>query len=140
MKIRYERMEKMLPRDGVKYSTVYVKQRLEDRKQLVRHIQRCAKDIQSWVDANEPGWREFMQEPQRGFPTTKGVNRTPETIVVDLILEAQGRTRQGLPKDFALAPIERWNKLFKDTEFQFELTTTPGSVDQFERLMEFAND
>jgi hypothetical protein len=132
-------MEKMLPRDGVKYSTVYVKQSLEQRKRLVRHIQKSALDIQRWIES-EPGWQEFVEQPLKGFPTSLGKNRTAMTVIVDLIQEAQGKTRNGMPKDFALAPIDRWNKLFKDTEFEFELINSSSQQTQFEKLMEFAYD
>lgn len=139
MLIRYERMEKMLPRDGVKYATTYVKQKLSDRKQLVRHIQQSARQIQHWID-HEPGWAEFSLQPLKGFPTTQGRNRTMMDVIVDIILEAQGRTRQGLPKDFALAPCERWNKLFAGTEFEFEFVQGSSLAQQFDQLMEFADD
>jgi len=120
MKIYYQKTVTMQPRDGVKYATTYVKQTAKQRQQLTDHLVRCTRLINTWINT-EQGWSTAMDRPLKGFPTTKGSNRTPMTVIVDILNEAQGRQRNGTLKDYALAPIERWNKLFEGTEFAFEL-------------------
>jgi hypothetical protein len=62
-------------------------------------------------------------------------------IVEDIIGEARGKTRQGLPKDFAQAPIDRWNRLFAGTEYEFEMVQTFGSESTtFNSIMEIEHD
>ena len=81
-----------------------------------------------------------QSQGQKGFPKTKGGNRTLWEIVEDIMGEAHGKTRQGLPKDFAKAPIDRWNKLFKGTDYEFEMVQTFGSESTtFHNIMEIGN-
>ena len=123
MKIYYKNMTTMQPRPGVKYATTYVKQTAKQRSQLTDHLVRCTRLINTWINT-EQGWSTAMDRPLKGFPTTQGQNRTPMTVIVDILNEAQGRQRNGQLKDYALAPIERWNKLFQGTEFAFELESS----------------
>jgi hypothetical protein len=69
-------------------------------------------------------WLNYMSEPQPGFKREGKPNRSIMDIMTDMINEARGRNRNGEPKDFALAPIERWNKLFKGTEYEIDLVQT----------------
>jgi hypothetical protein len=39
----------------------------------------------------------------------------------DIIGECRGAKRDGTPKDFARAPIDRWNKLFYDTDYAIDM-------------------
>lgn len=121
--IRYQKMNKMEPRDGVKYSTTYVKQTLAQRKELCRHIKTVITEISDAVEGDEE-LLDFLRTPLKGFKTTTGHNRTATDIMTDMVNEAKGRQRNDLPKDFALAPIERWNKLFADTDYAVDLVQT----------------
>ena len=121
--IRYQKLNKMEPRDGVKYSTTYVKQTLEQRKHLTRHVKLVITEISQAVE-QDPDLLDFMRTPLKGFKTTSGQNRTATDILTDMVNEAKGKTKQLLPKDFALAPIERWNKLFADTDYAIDLVQT----------------
>ena len=121
--IRYQKMNKMEPRDGVKYSTTYVKQTLAQRKELCRHIKTVVTEIADAVEGDEE-LLDFLRTPLKGFKTTTGHNRTATDILTDMVNEAKGRQRNDLPKDFALAPIERWNKLFADTDYAVDLVQT----------------
>jgi hypothetical protein len=38
-----------------------------------------------------------------------------------MLIEAAGKKKNKEPKDFAMAPIERWNKLFDGTEWEIVL-------------------
>jgi hypothetical protein len=56
--------------------------------------------------------------------------------MTDMAQEAQGKTRQGLPKDYAQAPIERWNKLFANTDYEFEMTEGSPAGDLIRQVLE----
>ena len=134
--IRYQKTEKMLPRDGVNYSTTYLKQTLEQRTELCKHIKMCITEISAAVE-QDPELLDFVRVPLKGFKTTTGHNRSITDILTDMVNEAKGKQRNNLPKDFAMAPIERWNKLFKDTDYEVELAQTFDRVNNFADLMEF---
>lgn len=138
--IRYQKMTKMDPRDGVKYSTTYVKQTLEQRKSLCRHIKLVITEISDALEGNED-LLDFMRTPLKGFKTTAGQNRTATDILTDMVNEAKGKQKNGLPKDFALAPIERWNKLFESTDYEIDLTQTfSAASNNFADLVESLDD
>ena len=124
--IRYQKLNKMEPRDGVKYSTTYVKQTLDQRKSLCKHIKQVVTEIADAVEGDEE-LLDFMRTPLKGFKTTTGHNRTATDILTDMVNEAKGKQKNGLPKDFALAPIERWNKLFDGTDYEVNLVQTFGA-------------
>jgi hypothetical protein len=70
------------------------------------------------------GFIKEMNEPLRDFKKSKkGEYYSAWEIVEDMYKEATGRKRDGTPKNYAMAPIGRWNRLFKDTtrEIQLEL-------------------
>lgn len=123
--IRYQKFSKMEPRGGVKYSTTYVKQNLHHRKDLCKHIKQVVTEIADAVEGDEE-LLDFMRTPLKGFKTTTGQNRTPTDILTDMVNEAKGLQKNGNPKDFALAPIERWNKLFQGTDYEINLIQTFG--------------
>jgi len=139
--IRYQKSVRMEPRDGAKYATTYYKQTLAQRAELVKFLTDCATEIVHYLDTDPDMMTWAQSQGQKGFPKTTGGNRTVWEIVEDIIGEARGKTRQGLPKDFAAAPIERWNKLFRDTEYEFEMVQTFGSESTtFHNIMEMSND
>lgn len=137
--IRYQKMTKMEPRDGVKYSTTYVKQTLEQRKELCRHVKMTVGEIADAIEGNEE-LMDFVRTPLKGFKTTNGQNRTTTDVLTDMINEAKGKMRNGMPKDFALAPIERWNKLFEDTDYAIDLVQTYTTSNNFHDLIEDMED
>ena len=137
--IRYQKMTKMEPRDGVRYSTTYVKQTLEQRKELTRHVRQVVTEIADALEGDEL-LMEFALTPLKGFKTTQGANRSIKDLLTDMVNEGAGKTKQGLPKDFALAPIERWNKLFEGTDYEISLVQTFGPApNKFNDLMEIVN-
>ena len=120
-KIFYKAIHKMEPRPGVKYATEYLVQTHRDRKKLTRHIANVLQDI-AILEHNNPGFIKEMEQPIKGFPkSVKGQYYSAWEIVEDMYKEATGRKRDGMPKDFAMAPIGRWNRLFKDTDRQIDL-------------------
>jgi hypothetical protein len=138
--IRYQKMTKMEPRDGVKYSTTYVKQTLEQRKELVKHIRQVVEELSYAVEGRED-LLDFIRTPLKGFKTTTGHNRTITDILTDMVNESKGKQKNNLPKDFALAPIERWNKLFEDTDYEIDLVQTfSPKTNNFATLMEIIDN
>lgn len=123
--IRYQKLIKMDPREGTNYATTYVKQTLEQRKELCKHIKSVIGEIADGLEGDED-LLDFIRTPLKGFKTTTGQNRTVSDILTDMVNEAKGHKRNGEFKDFALAPIERWNKLFKGTEYEIVLVQTFG--------------
>lgn len=137
--IRYQKMTQMEPRDGVQYATTYVKQTLEQRKELCQHIRQIITEISQAVE-QDPDLSDFIIEPLKGFKTTQGKNRSITDLLSDMATEARGKQRNGMPKDFALAPIERWNKLFAGTAYAVVLVQTYGArANNFNDLMELAD-
>jgi hypothetical protein len=137
--IRYQKLTKMEPRDGVKYSTTYVKQTLEQRKDLCKHIRQVVVEISDAVEGNDL-LLDFIRTPLKGFKTTSGQNRTTTDVLSDMINEARGKQKSGLPKDFALAPIERWNKLFEGTDYSIDLVQTYTLKNNFNDVLEIWNE
>lgn len=137
--IRYQKMNKMDPRDGVKYSTTYVKQTLAQRKDLCKHIKIVVTEISDAIEGDE-GLVDFVRTPLKGFKTTTGQNRTLTDVLTDMINEAKGKMKNGMPKDFALAPIERWNKLFEGTDYAVDLVQTFTPANNFNELVEMLED
>lgn len=135
-KFYYQKSVRMDPREGVQYATTYYKQALQDRKLLTQHIRQCLQEMAAYLEANPQhlAWAENTR--LKGFPKTKGGNRTMWEIMTDMAQEAQGKTRQGMPKDYAQAPIERWNKLFADTEYEFEMVEGSSKGELFSKMFE----
>jgi hypothetical protein len=138
--IRYQKMTQMEPRDGVQYATTYVKQTLEQRKELCQHIRQVITEISQAVE-QDTSLNDFILVPLKGFKTTQGKNRSLADLLTDMAIEARGKQRNGLPKDFALAPIERWNKVFAGTAYAVVLVQTYGArANNFNDLMELTYD
>lgn len=132
--IYYHRIEQMQPREGVKYATRYLKQTPEHRTQLCRHIRDCTTEIIDYLEDNPDQMTWHTSTPLKGFPKTQGQkNRTTWELITDLAREAAGVKRDGTAKDFAIAPIDRWNRLFAGTDYEIFLEEhNPGR--QFNKL------
>lgn len=118
--IGYTDIHKMEPREGLKYSTTYIKQTPGQRESLVKHIRTVLEEISDCIEGNEE-LEEFIRQPLPGFPRVNNTNRSIQDIIADMITECTGKRANGKPKDFALAPIERWNKIFGDTDYAIVL-------------------
>lgn len=138
--IRYQKMTHMQPRDGVRYATTYVKQTLDQRKELCNWIRQVITEIGHAVDQRSD-LNDFILQPLKGFKTTRGMNRSLTDLLADMANEAAGEQRNGLPKDFALAPIERWNRIFEGTAYAITLVQTHGApANTFNSLIQQNND
>lgn len=136
----YQSTQSMEPRPGTAFATTYYKQTLDQRKQLTKHIFRSSKEIVEALDQDSDMMKWATTHPLKGFPKTgKQKNRTVWEILEDIIGEAKGVKKNGDPKDYAQAPIERWNKLFADTEFEFRMEQNEGTTKTtFDSLWETA--
>lgn len=135
--IRYQKMVRMEPRPGVKYATVYIKQTPQQRQELVDHIRLTVEDLSYIMESNADINDFVMERPQRDFKKSDGSHRTIIDIILDMVNEAAGRRKDGNLKDFALAPIERWNKLFRGTPREIVLVQTHGPrANNFHNLLE----
>lgn len=126
-KFYYNELNKMAPREGLNFSTEYYKQTLEQRKELSNFIIRSAKYFGEYL-ADDVVYQDWaMNTPLKGFKKTgrRTPNRTFWELIEDAVYEAKGKTRTGLPKDFARAPLDRWNRLFKGTDYEFEMIQAP---------------
>lgn len=121
--IKYQKIHEMEPREGLKYSTKYLKQTLEQRQELVKHVKLVLEEISDAIEGDQELF-EWVMTPLKGFPRQHQQNRSLKDIIADMTIEAKGKRKNGVPKDFALAPIERWNKIFKDTDYEIELVQT----------------
>ena len=120
MIIRYLATKQMTPRPGQRYATEYYKMRRDQRNKLRDFIVDVAQELFHAWDADRQAEIEAHQ-PLRGFKRLSEQNRSLYDIVVEQLTEALGTKRNGDPKDFAVAPIARWNKIFHDTEYEIEL-------------------
>jgi len=134
-RIFYKEIKQMEPRPGVKYATEYLIQNFRDRKKLKRHIADVLQGI-AILEHDCPGFIKQMDEPLREFKKSRqGEYYSAWEIVEDMYKEATGVKRDGTPKDFAMAPIGRWNRLFKDTDREIELELEENRT-QFKEVFE----
>ena len=129
--VEYQKMVRMEPREGVNYSTVYVKQTAAQRLVLTKHIEQVCQDIAIAVTLNTE-LKTWIEQPLKGYKTTARQNRSCLDIITDLLSESRGLKRNGELKDYALAPIDRWNRLFKDTDYEFELERVEQHIKELE--------
>lgn len=111
----YVKTHEMKPREGNKFATTYYKQTVDERNKQAKWLTERIRTFVELVDANED-LAEAVHLPLKGFPKTRGKNRSLWEIVEDMAGEIQGKKRDGMPKDFAQAPIERWNKFFDELD------------------------
>ena len=120
MIFHYITVKTMEPRPGTKYSTKYFKMRRPDRNLLRDHVIQCCRELLSAWDTNSESEREAHM-PLSGFKRLNQANRSLYEIVVELLQEATASKRDGSPKDFAVAPIDRWNRMFMQTEYEIQM-------------------
>jgi hypothetical protein len=121
-KFYYDSITVMPPRPGKKYSTTYYHQDRLERQKMSRFFQKNIQQLFDVLNRNksEMKWAEYT--PLKGFPQSAGKgNRTLLQLLIDTMGECQGIKKNGDPKDFAQAPIERWNRLMKDTPWEIEM-------------------
>jgi hypothetical protein len=110
----------MEPRPGTTYSTVYYRQDPDDRQQLADYIKDCIESIVKTLMSDEEA-TQWAKTPMKGYKRIGKPNRSPSDILEEMLDEVDGKRRNGTPKDFAKAPIDRWNKLFNNTDYTIEM-------------------
>jgi hypothetical protein len=124
----YKDTKKMTPRSGVKFATTYY---IQDAKERARQADWIGKQIKTVYTALQEDVvaMEAAHKPLKGFPKTKGQkNRSLIELLEDMAGEVTGTKKDGTPKDFALAPIERWNKFFQGSDKEFVMV--PAGADK----------
>ena len=116
----YLTTKQMQPRPGQRFATEYYKMRRPQRNLVRDHIIQCCQELLTAWD-RDVSLETWAHRPLTGFKRVNAPNRSVYDIVTEQLEEAMGTKRNGDPKDFALAPIERWNKLFQATDFEIKL-------------------
>lgn len=107
----YNNTRDMAPRDGKSYSTTYYQQSLDERKRVQKHINRTIQDIKTLPESAVSGW---LETPLKRHTKTSGKGKySVFDVIRDMDGEAKKCRKDGLPGDFAKAPIDRWNKVFE---------------------------
>lgn len=107
----YNTTKEMAPRDGKSYSTTYYQQSLDERKRVQKHINRTIQDIKTLPESAVSGWLETPLK-KHNKRESKGKYSVFD-VIRDMDREAKKMKKDGLPGDFAQAPITRWNKVFE---------------------------
>lgn len=132
----YVDTREMAPRPGQKFSTIYYRQTQQQRLELSEWLTAQIKHLAELMEQDHELDFE-SQQPLPGFPKTgKQPNRSMQEILTDMLGEIQGTKTNGKPKDFAAAPIQRWNKLFAGSELEFRLeeSTSTNRANQYHNL------
>ena len=118
----YEKVKQMEARSGTNYATVYYLQNALQREAVRQHVLKCAREIGAYLQTNPQYLDWHLNTPLKGFKKVQGQpNRTTVELINDMVQEVNGIRSNGKYKDLARAPIERWNKLFKGTDYEFEM-------------------
>lgn len=110
----YKSKKEMPPRGRNKYFTTYYKQypdQIEESKQMLVEV--CQFIYDQLQDDTE--YAEFMLTPLAGYTRENKTNYTPDDIITDML----GQYMDG--RDLCSGMLGRWNRLFKDTEYEIEL-------------------
>lgn len=125
----YRELRNMNPRPGVRYGTKYYIQSPKQREAIAEHIITVCDEIAHLTLENDELAR-WLESPDDRFKRDRnraekpGKYKTPLELLEDSLGEAHGKKRNGDPKDFAQAPIDRWNKLWEDIpNYQIEMVT-----------------
>lgn len=120
MRFNYRSTIIMEPRPGTNYSTIYYRQDPKDRDQLAVYIKDCIEAIVRCLMEDDEA-AQWAKTPLKGYKRIGKPNRSPSDILEEMLDEVDGKRRNGTPKDFAKAPIDRWNKLFGNTDYTIEM-------------------
>lgn len=120
MRFNYRSTIIMDPRPGTNYSTIYYRQEPQDREELAEYIKQCIEQIVRCLMADDDA-SQWAKTPMKGYKRIGKPNRSPSDILEEMLDEVDGKRRNGTPKDFAKAPIDRWNKLFSNTDYTIEM-------------------
>lgn len=108
-KFKYKSIKKMIPKDGVKYSTSYYKQSVPEYGRVDEHIRSVMEQVVKAADKND--LLEELNTPLPGFPrTSKKPNYSAMDIMQDMLDQINHQ------KDIPSGMLGRWNRLFQDND------------------------
>jgi hypothetical protein len=114
-KFKYKTIKKMLPKDGVKYSTEYYKQSPAEYTRVDEHIRAVMEQVIAAAD--KEGILEELEQPMTGFPRT---NKRPNYSAMDVMMDMLDQVTK--EKDIPSGILGRWNRLFGDnTDFTIDM-------------------
>ena len=114
-KFKYKTIKKMMPKDGVKYSTEYYKQSPAEYTRLDEHIRAVMEQVITAAD--RAGILDELEKPMSGFPRT---NKQPNYSALDVMQDMLDQINR--EKDIASGLLGRWNRLFDaNAEFTIEM-------------------
>jgi len=138
---KYRELREMPPRPGVTFRTYYFKQSDQQRQELVNWFQGKISEIESLID-NDWRLQEAQHWPLRGFNKTNGQqNRSLAELLEDQVGEILKVQKNWGHNDFAEAPINRWNRFFRGSEWEFRMieAQSHAAANQFQQLFKQGN-
>ena len=131
---QYTSRKEMEPRPGTRFATVYYKQTQREYTLLRQHIYQVAAAIMAECDSDLDVYR-WWTRPLKGYKKTTGANYTPSEIVTDMVEQFVKQ------KDMPSGMLGRWNRLFSDTPWDFELVSgVPARPTTYGELFESGNN
>ena len=138
MQAKYQTISKMEPRPGQKHSTDYIKQTRRDHEDLDKEIEKSCELITIFLD--EFGLNDFADSPNSNLTRHRagelnGRHYTITESMTDLLQVQTERGRQGQPKDYPRAKIDRWNRaiveLSRRPEAQYKIPNMDITWDDY---------
>jgi hypothetical protein len=120
-RFEYTTLLEMTPRPGVKYATVYIKQRPDEYQRLTQWLTATAEDILGILelDADLAAW---FSQPHADFRRSRrGEYYSPEDLLTDMIHQLS------LGRDLPQAMADRWNRLCEGTPWAIDLVPSMNS-------------
>lgn len=114
MIFKYKSTRVMPSRNGYKFSTTYWKQTDDQRKSSKARVIEICNEIYQLVSTSEE-YAEYMITPLKNFKRLDGENYTPEDIITDMLKQYIHQ------KDLCSGMLGRWNRLFKNTDYEIFL-------------------
>ena len=114
MIFRYRSKKEMSPIGKNPYQTTYYKQHAHQVKESKRMLAEICEFIYDQMES-DPEYAEFMTIPLKGFKRENKPNYTPDDIITDMMQQYLDN------KVLCSGMLGRWNRLFKNTEYEIEL-------------------
>jgi len=129
MQIKFHSTKQMEPRYGNSYATTYYKLNNKERSTMKEFIEQIIMDVAICYDRN-PELNKWIEHPLKKFKRTRGL---PGYSLCEILGDLNHQINEG--KDIPSGMMGRYNRLFKDTEWDIELVSTrkPSKAEQIKR-------
>jgi len=108
---KYTTTKQLQPRPGTTFATTYYKQTESERERLKQHITTVSRQF-ALLAQHDPEAAAWLQQPLRGYrKSTAGEYYSAGEIITDMVRQFEQK------KDVPSGMLGRWQKLFKNTEF-----------------------